>query len=133
MVTAVPLSAGALTAATAYVGLVDPNTSAAYPQCLSRLLLHLDCPFCGGLRSVHALLQGDLPAAVDHNLLVVALLPLLAAMWFVWAIGRLGIGPLWLRQARLPRPVVAVLLVVGVLFTVARNLPVPALEPLGSF
>ena len=133
MVTQVGLSAGALAAATAYVGLIDPNRSAAYPQCPTRVVLDLDCPFCGGLRTVHALVHGDLSGALDHNLFVVVLLPVLVATWVVWAAGRLGWGPSWLRDARLPRPLVPVLLTLGLLFTVARNLPVPALAPLGSY
>ena len=59
-----------------YVALVDPNTSSAYPQCPLRAMTGWDCAGCGGLRATHALLTGDLPRAVDHNLLVVLLAPL---------------------------------------------------------
>lgn len=61
-----------------YLGLVDPNTSSAYPQCPLRLLTGWDCAGCGGLRATHALITGDLAGAADHNLLLVVAAPLLA-------------------------------------------------------
>lgn len=39
------------------------------------------CPFCGGLRCVGALTRGDLSAALSFNVVVVALLPVLAVWW----------------------------------------------------
>src|SRR5262245_64795972 len=58
----------------AYVAVVDPARGGLYPRCPSRLLLGLDCPFCGGLRGTHDLLHGDLAGALDHNLLLPAYL-----------------------------------------------------------
>lgn len=48
----------------------DPNVPGAYGFCPLRALTGLDCPLCGGLRGTHALLQGDVAAALDFNLLL---------------------------------------------------------------
>jgi len=40
------------------------------PPCPVRALTGLPCPGCGAARSISALLDGDLLAAIDHNVLV---------------------------------------------------------------
>jgi hypothetical protein len=97
------------------------------PGCPFRTLTGWDCPGCGGTRAVYALTQGQWLRAVDHNVLVVALLPLLAWAWTGW-----------LAHTRGRRPLVPTLSpaatygLVGVVstFWIARNLP--GLEWLGS-
>lgn len=56
--------------------LLRPPVAGAYPACPWRAITGTDCPFCGGLRSVSALASGDVGAAMDYNLLVVVLVPL---------------------------------------------------------
>lgn len=107
-------------AVTGYVYLVNPNTSVAYPQCPSRLLLGLDCPACGGLRGTHALLHGHLAEALDNNLLLPFLLAAITVglgSYLLPLIGRSEVQP------RLPRWLFVTIAVVVVAFTVARNLP----------
>ena len=103
-----------------YLALVDPNTSSAYPPCPLKVLTGVDCAGCGGLRCTHALLTGDLERAADHNILVVAALPIVAYLVVRWALAKRG------RQLPAPRfspaltwSLVALLLV----FSVVRNLP----------
>ena len=74
----------AVLGATAYVRAVDPNVPGHYPGCPTQLLWGIDCPGCGGLRATHALAQGDLGAAADHNLLVVIALPFVVIGLLVW-------------------------------------------------
>lgn len=52
--------------------------------CPFRSLTGIDCPGCGAIRASAALLDGDLVAALDHNMLTVAALPLLAWAWISW-------------------------------------------------
>jgi ABC-type branched-subunit amino acid transport system permease subunit len=104
----------------AYVALVDPARRGLYPRCPSRLLLGLDCPFCGGLRGTHDLLHGDLAGALDHNLLLPAYLiaaAVLVGTYLMPLIGRPA------PRIRLPRWTIIAAAVVVVAFTVARNLP----------
>lgn len=130
--------AGGALAATAYVAFVDPNEPGHFPLCPLKEVTGLDCPGCGGLRAVHALLHGDLGTALDQNLFVVlVVLPLAVVMWVGWVLrsrpGRAGpaavpitappvpaSGPLraaWQRWS--PYAFLALMLI----FTVVRNLP----------
>lgn len=121
--------AGAL-GAVAYVGLSDPGAGRGpWPPCPSRAVLGLDCPACGGLRGTHDLLRGDVVGALDHNLLLPALLAVYAYAAVVAFAPLAGRTMPWLRP---PRWAVVGAAVVLVSFTVLRNLPTPALEFLGS-
>ncbi|MEV6958521.1 DUF2752 domain-containing protein [Streptomyces sp. NPDC051207] len=108
--------AGAFT----YVGAVDPNEPGHYPACPLLRLTGIHCPGCGGLRSAHAVVHGDLAAALQDNALAVAGYLLCAVLWTVWVVRaargrplRIDLGPVHLWSAG------ALLLV----FTVLRNLP----------
>ncbi|MGW1542797.1 DUF2752 domain-containing protein [Streptomyces sp. NPDC002309] len=110
----------AVVAAFAYVGAVDPNEPGHYPVCPLLRVTGLYCPGCGGLRSAHAFVHGDLAAALHANAVAVAGYLLFAVLWTVWMV-RAARG----RPVRLdPRP--AVMWTAGallLLFTVVRNLP----------
>ena len=111
------LAAGALT----YVGLVDPHRpGSVFPPCPFKLLTGWNCPACGGLRMTHDLLHGDLAAAVVDNVFLLAGLPMLAA-WVLWRLSR--------RQRVFTVPVIVVLTVTTLAWTVLRNLPGFPLTP----
>ncbi|WEO98011.1 DUF2752 domain-containing protein [Streptomyces sp. FXJ1.172] len=110
----------AVAGAFAYVGAVDPNEPGHYPVCPLYRLTGLYCPGCGGLRSAHAFVHGDLLTALHDNALGVAGYLGFAVLWTVWAIRavrgrplRPALGPVHLWAA-------GVLLLV---FTAVRNLP----------
>jgi hypothetical protein len=92
-----------------------------YPRCPSRLLLGLDCPFCGGLRGTQDLLHGDLAGALDHNLLLPAYLVAAAVLGACYLLLPLAGSPA--QRVRLPRWAVVGSASVVAGFTVARNLP----------
>jgi hypothetical protein len=118
-----------VSALTGYVFLVDPDGGGgAYPVCPSKLLLGMDCPFCGGLRGTNALLHGRVGEALDHNLLLPGILGTLAVMAVVAVLSLVG-RPVQLTVPRWAK-VAAVALLVG--FTVTRNLPFDSLEYLAS-
>jgi hypothetical protein len=67
------LSVGAIAAAT-YLALFDPAGARWIPPCPFHAATGLDCPGCGTLRGLHALLNVDLVGAIDFNpLMVVAI------------------------------------------------------------
>ncbi|MFE0734293.1 DUF2752 domain-containing protein [Streptomyces sp. NPDC058855] len=107
-------------AAFAYVGAVDPNEPGHYPVCPLLRFTGLYCPGCGGLRSAHAFVHGDLPTALGANALAVAgygLFAVLIVLWLVRAVRgtpmRVDLSPAWWWG------IGAVL----ALFTLVRNLP----------
>ncbi|MFE7585472.1 DUF2752 domain-containing protein [Streptomyces gardneri] len=107
-------------AAFAYVGAVDPNEPGHYPVCPMLRFAGVFCPGCGGLRSAHAFVHGDLPAALGANALAVVGYGVFAAVMALWLVRvirgvpmRLTISPVWWWG------IGAVL----ALFTLVRNLP----------
>ncbi|MBV7248907.1 DUF2752 domain-containing protein [Streptomyces sp. MW-W600-10] len=110
----------AVTAAFTYVGTVDPNDPGHYPVCPLLRLTGVLCPGCGGLRSAHAFITGDLGTALSANAIATVGYFLFAAVWVLWLTRawrgrplRIGLAPAWWWG------VGAVLLI----FTVVRNLP----------
>ncbi len=111
----------------AYVRLVDPNLAAGYPPCPMKVATGLDCPGCGGLRCVHSLMEGNIGAALDQNLLAVLILPFVA-LWIGAVIVRRWRSDQGapIRSARfltVQRTATIALIVVIALFTVVRNIP----------
>ncbi|MEU1461412.1 DUF2752 domain-containing protein [Streptomyces sp. NPDC005727] len=110
----------AVAGAFAYVGTVDPNEPGHYPVCPFYGLTGLYCPGCGGLRSAHAFVHGDLLTALHDNAAGVAAYLGFVVLWTVWVVRALR-G----RAVRF-EPGGALLWSVGTLllvFTVVRNLP----------
>ncbi len=118
-----PLAGGAIAATAALaLRLRDPHVSASWGLCPTKWVTGLDCPLCGSLRAVNDLTHLDLGAALSSNPLLVLAIPLVTFFWgrrlvTLWRGGPAAeplVVPSWLWVAGL---------VVGGLFTVARNLP----------
>ena len=98
----------------------DPLRVPIYPQCLFHQMTGLDCPGCGSLRAMHALLHGNIVAAVHFNAFLVLSLPLFAWVGFVFLRRRkmsssFQLKPVWMW----------LYLAAFAIFAIARNLPVP--------
>jgi hypothetical protein len=113
----------------ALIALVDPNESGRYPLCPTRSLLGIDCPACGTLRGLHALSRGRLGTALDHNLLLLAAVPIGLVVWWHWVRAAAGIPT---RPVTMPRWVVPAAIVLATVFAVVRNLPIHQLSWLDS-
>ena len=110
----------AVAAAFAYVGTVDPNEPGHYPVCPLLRFTGLYCPGCGGLRSAHAFVHGDVLAALHANAPATLGYLGFAVLWTAWVVHAVRGLPLRID----PRPglvwsIGALLLV----FSVVRNLP----------
>jgi hypothetical protein len=114
---------------TGYVAFVDPAEGGAYPICPSRVLLGIDCPFCGGLRGTHDMLHGHVREALDHNLLLPLYLAVIAAVAGLYLLPIVGRPA---RSLHVPRRLLQATAVLLVAFMVVRNLPVADLRFLRS-
>ncbi len=110
----------AVAGAFAYVGAVDPNEGGHYPVCPLLRLTGVLCPGCGGLRSAHAFITGDLGAALSANAIATVGYVVFAAVWVLWLVRSWRGRPL--RLALAPAHWWAVGAVLAV-FTIVRNLP----------
>ena len=99
----------------------DPARVPIYPLCTFHRLTGLDCPGCGSLRALHALLHGQVWTALQFNALTVLSVPVLA--WLAFRIIRhkadkgpaLNVRPLWLW----------LYLAAWIGFGILRDLPAP--------
>lgn len=98
---------------------VDPTSTALFPKCLFLDLTSLYCPGCGAQRALHALLNGDLVAAIGFNAMLMIAGPVVCIGWMGSRIAR------YIGEHRRYRPVLLhraiPFLVIG--FWIARNTP----------
>jgi Protein of unknown function (DUF2752) len=114
------LVVGAAAACAAILLRFPPTVYSFYPQCPIHEYLHLQCPGCGATRALAALLQGRVAEALHFNALFVVLLPVFAGYAAVCCYR------MWraveFRWPQPPRIAMYGVLVMAVVFTVARNL-----------
>lgn len=111
--------AGAALSALGGLVFVNPNTTHV-PLCPLHALTGLNCPLCGATRASWELLHGHLGAALHDNALYVLGLPVLLMLWWRWfEVSRSG-AP---AARMLPRWLSRSLIVLALVFGVARNLP----------
>jgi hypothetical protein len=115
------VGAGAL-AACVLVAVRDPNQEGSYGLCPFKAATGLDCPGCGMLRGSHALFNGEVLRALDHNIFLPLILGLLLWGYVRWTRRSMGrdlpkrATPPWLM------PALAILVLT---FWVVRNLGGP--------
>lgn len=112
-------AAGLLAGAALY--LFNPAESRLFPPCPFHALTGWQCPGCGSLRAAHCLLHGEFIAAFRLNPLMLLFSPfvaygLLAGLWNSTFTKPLPV-------VRLPARWIWAILIVIVLYGIARNLP----------
>jgi hypothetical protein len=108
--------------AAAYVLAREPVDGAGdVTTCVLKLTTGFDCPGCGGTRAFFYLVQGNIPAAARHHLVLVFAVPVLLYAYLTWAGNRIF---RWrLPQVR-PGPLaIGVFLISLGVYAVVRNLP----------
>jgi len=109
----------------------NPEVYDFFPACPFHKYTGLDCPGCGSQRAVHALLHGDVPAALDYNLLLVISLPFLTIHFFLKVLSHLLQRDLnWKIWYKPIVPKIVGIVVIG--FWIARNIPVLPFSYLAS-
>lgn len=102
-----------------YLAVADPHDpSVPMPFCPTKLLTHLDCPACGGLRMVNSLIRGEWARAAQDNAYLLVALPLAALLLLRWALLTWR-GGRW----RMPAWVAYGFLVSAVVWMIVRNVP----------
>jgi hypothetical protein len=114
------VGAALLLAAAADIALDPVHTHV--PLCPFKAITGWQCPLCGGLRAVYEVAHLRIGTALRDNVLVVAALPVIVTLWLAWVRRGAALrGPRWVWPA---------LVLLGVLFTVVRNLlPLGVLRP----
>lgn len=119
------IAVGAGAGALLLLFLNNPARTSFFPICFFHAITRLDCPGCGSLRGIHALLHGRVIEAIDFNLLLIPTLAALAGSLYAWLTG---------RETRLwnffNRPILVLWIVCC--FWVLRNIPVSPFAWLGS-
>lgn len=95
-----------------------PEGQFFYPRCTFHQATGLLCPGCGSLRASHALLHGRWLEALRCNLLLVAGLPVLILGWLAARRCR--------KTPALNARAIWIVFAVSTVFTLVRNLPIPA-------
>jgi hypothetical protein len=98
----------------------QPGVSILYPPCVFKKLTGFDCPGCGSLRGLHALLHGRLYDVLQYNAMLLPALVMIA----IYFSG----NSRWWQLVNKPKWVLAAVLA----FLVLRNLPLPGLMWLHS-
>jgi hypothetical protein len=117
-----------LATATLALHLRDPHASGSWGYCPLYLTTGIYCPACGGLRGVNDLTDGHFWQAASSNLLMVLALPFAVLLLGRWTYGA-WTGREVALVPELTRPLKTGLVLLVVVFTVARNLPGSWLAP----
>jgi Protein of unknown function (DUF2752) len=130
-VRAAPVACGGfMVAAAAVVATNDPSAAGSrFPGCTFHAVTGLWCPGCGLTRGTHHLLHGDLLAAFSSNVFTPFALAAIISAWWVWTTRAFG-RPCRNPVERWPRWAGPLLLVVVVVYGIARNVPVAGLRSL---
>jgi hypothetical protein len=121
---AAPVGVAALAVAgCTYLAFVDPNEAGHYPVCPSQAIFGIDCPGCGGMRGMNCLLRGDVAGALNHNVLLLIVVPLAVAFWVLWVVRAVqGRYPsVTERQLRFRNRALIISLILMLAFGVVRN------------
>lgn len=94
-----------------------------FPSCAFKSVTGLDCVGCGIQRAIHALLHGDLQAALDYNPLFVLLLPIMG-YYLYYTIKRFVYGTASPNNFIYSPQFGITLIIIFVVFLILRNLPI---------
>lgn len=99
---------------------ISPETAVWMPKCQLKTLTGLQCPGCGTQRALHAVLNGDIWAAVAYNPLLVLSVPY-ALLVLLTLLPQFNSSFPKLRNILLAQKSIWVLLVVLLVYTIVRN------------
>ena len=102
--------------------LFNPEVTGIFPRCPVNYLTGLQCPGCGSQRSLHHLLNLDIPSAFSMNPLLVLSIPYVLAGMVFDIIERPGPKALKWRRILFGQKAILLILFIITIFTIGRNL-----------
>lgn len=102
--------------------LFNPEENNFYPKCIIYSLTGYKCPGCGTQRSLHYLLNGDIASAFKSNALIMAALPFIIYGVVISIFKNRNQKFKKLYRVSFSVPVIAVIVLITVLFTIFRNI-----------
>ena len=93
-----------------FFSLIDPTTFPFFPRCFFHALTGFECPGCGTSRALHSLVHGKIIAAFSYNPILFLAIPTLLILVFS-------------QKARRSVKIPVAILIVTILYWIARNLP----------
>ena len=106
---------------------INPATSGVFLGCPSRTFFGVDCPACGGLRGTYSLLHGDIASAINYNVLLLGVYPMLVSLWCLWVLKVWKQRDLFVIFQPYSRVIVVAGVFILISFTIVRN-AIPQLE-----
>ena len=88
----------------------NPTTFPFFPRCFFHALTGFECPGCGTSRALHCLVHGKIIAAFSYNPILFLAIPTLLVLAFS-------------QKARRSVTIPIAILIVTILYWIARNLP----------
>jgi hypothetical protein len=107
-----------------YFAHYDAHAESDGRQCTILYLTGLQCPGCGGQRSLHYLLHGDILSALRYNVLFVIGFPFLLYLYYVILQMYILRNEKYRQRTVISTHFVYILLIVLLLFFILRNIPV---------
>lgn len=104
------------------VGYFDPTNAGFFPVCPLYRMTGIACPGCGLTRGFHALFRGDILTALDYNAMLPAYLFIFG--YFIVSLVLTATKSQGLSWKIFPPVAMYAFLIVALVFTVLRNLPV---------
>ncbi|MBR5624479.1 DUF2752 domain-containing protein [bacterium] len=93
-----------------FFSLIDPTTFPFFPRCFFHALTGFECPGCGTSRALFCLVHGKMIAAFSYNPILFLAVPTLLILAFS-------------QKARRSVTIPVAILIVTILYWIARNLP----------
>lgn len=120
------ITAGAIAAGCAYVGLTDPESGGTFPKCGFYTITGYYCPGCGMTRALHNVLHLNIFRALQFNALIVLAIPIFAYFYTYWILAVY-------TDKKLPtfvvkKPYMYTLIALIALFVIGRNFSYPVAE-----
>lgn len=108
-----------------FIVFINPVAGFFRPCCLFREITGFYCAGCGMSTGIHALLRGDIPAALERNILIGTAVP--AAVLYL-VIRNFYNSEDGKGLSTFDKSIILFFILIIIIFTICRNLPIPVFD-----